>query len=255
VIIGGYGDRVSARGLGLVALATVVGVAGGYAYADSSLGAPDAGGTPSPVAAAGPAFPTTPQVKTLPDSDLPPLATQLATTTATLGKPPLGIQFPVPVGWPRFQLAAGQVRYTAPGDPEAAYSVRIAPLQVTQSAAQMVAAKVAQLPLDSRISDLHFDEQTDDTLVFTYILAGHRIEQVIRWVSFNGGPAVAEIAASGRLVDDPGMRTLTAVMVAGTERQPPKPKKSARASTDASTSASTRASPGDTSSPSSSSTP
>lgn len=226
MIIGGYGGSVSVRGWGIVALAAVVGLAGGYLYADSSLGAPGASGTPSPVVAAGPAFPTTPRVKTLPDSDLPPLATELPTTTARLGRPPLGLELPVPVGWPRFELSGGQVRYTAPGDPEAAYSVRIAPLEVTQSPAQMVVAKAAQLPLDSRISDLHFAEQTDDTLVFTYILDEHRIEQVIRWVSFNGGPAVAEIAASGRLIDDPGMRALTAVMAAGTRRQPPQPQKS-----------------------------
>ena len=223
--------------MGLVALATAVGLGGGYLYADSSLALPDASGTPAPVAAASPSFPTTSQVKTLPDSPLPPLPTTLRTTIAKLGKPPLGLQFPVPVGWPRAALPNGQARFSAPGNPDAAYSVRVAPLHVAQSPAQMVVAKAAQLPLDPRISDLHFLEQTDDTLVFTYILFGHRVEQVIRWVSFNGGPAVAEIAASGRLVDDPGMKALTAVMAAGTRRQPPKPKTTAGSSSGSSPSA------------------
>lgn len=230
----------------MLAALAVIGALGGYAYADSSLGAPGASGTPAPVAAQGPAFPTTPRVKTLPDSDLPPLATELPMVTRTVGEPGAGVQLPVPEGWPRRPFGVDQAIFSAPGNPDAAYSVRVAPLQVTQSTAQMVAAKVAQLPLDSRISDLHFVEQTDDTLVFTYILFEHRVEQVIRWASFNGGPAVAEIAASGRLIDDPGMRTLTAVMAAGTQRQPPKPKASKpKASRSAS----------DSSSPSSGSTP
>lgn len=227
MIIGGYGDRVSVRGWGLLVLAAAIGVAGGYAYADSGLALPAAHGTPTPVAASDPAFPSTPVEDLDPESDLPALPTRVEMRTATLGKPPLGIRFPVPADWPSYTIGDGtQVRFTAPGNPEAAYSVRVALLQTTQSPAQMSAARRAALPLDTRITDLGFDPDANlNPLIFDYVLNRHRVEQVVRWVSFNGGPAAVEIAASGRLIDDPGMRALVDTIAAGVERQPPRPVK------------------------------
>ena len=84
----------------------------------------------------------------------------------------------------------------------------------------LVAAKLAQLPLDPRIRDLKVVEQDDDSAVFTYVFSRKKIEQVDRYVSLTGGPTDVEIATSGRFVDDPGMRALVARMVDSLELIP-----------------------------------
>ena len=44
--------------------------------------------------------------------------------------------------------------------------------------------------------------------------------QVVRWVSFDGAGIDVEIAASGRLIDQPGLEALVARMATAVHRQP-----------------------------------
>ena len=62
---------------GVAVLLAAIGVAGGYAYADHQGSEPSGGGAGIPVAAASPAYPTTALLNLKPDSNLPPLATDV----------------------------------------------------------------------------------------------------------------------------------------------------------------------------------
>ena len=223
---------VNGRGIARVAAVAVVlaalGVAGGYAYADLSAASPDGEGPGAPAAASDPAYPSTPKDPSiLPDPNDPPLAEDIELVDATLGDPGTGISLQVPQGWVRTDQPDGtEARWTYDPSGDSPYSVRVTLIQGRQSPPYWVAAKVAQLPLDPRISELKVVDQDSDSAVFTYVLFRKKIEQVDRYVSLSGGPADVEIATSGRFVDDPGMRALVARMVDSLEPLPEGPAKS-----------------------------
>jgi hypothetical protein len=203
-----------------------LGVGGGYAYAGLHASSPDGTGAGTPAAASGPAYPTTAQLDLLPDSDLPPLAEDVPLVPAKLGPPGTGITLMVPKGWERINATNGTVgaRWRIPGQVNGAYSVRVTLVTTTQNPQAMVAGKIPQLQLDSHLTYLKFIEQTVNTLVFTYVYDDeYRIEQVDRYVTLTGGPADVEIATSGRLVDDPGMRALVSRMATQMAYQPKNP--------------------------------
>lgn len=199
----------------LLLLLALAGAAAGWSYAEQGSEPVITGAVPGPVAAADPAIPFTPPEKTKPNSDLPPVPTSLPLVAATIvtqrGE---GIAFPVPQSWGRTNSAdRPESRFSAPGSPSGSYSVRVQLLdEENRSLAQKVAARVAELPFDTRISALEILQQSTDTLVFSYLLDGYRRLQVVRWVSFTPGTIDVEIAASGRLVDQAGLEALVARM-------------------------------------------
>jgi hypothetical protein len=208
---------------GLVLALALLGGLAGYGWAESRSGLDLSEDVPGPVAAADPAVPFTPPEKVNPDSDLPPVAVDLEVTRARIGTPTRdGIEVPVPVDWDRTDLAGGtQARWSAPGSPDGAYTVRVQVVDQPRSLAQSVAERAAALPLDPRVTDLQILQQTGDTLIASFILSGYRMLQVVRWVSFDGQTVDVEIAASGRLIDQPGLEALVARMATGVRRQPP----------------------------------
>lgn len=211
------------RGIaGLVVALAVTGVLAGYGWAASRSGAEPRTAVPAPLVASDPAVPFTPPQKVNADSDLPPVPVSLDVVTARVGAPRKGgIEVPVPVGWDRVDLVGGlQSRWMAPGSPGGAYTVRVQVVKQTRSLAQAVAERAAALPLDPRVSDLEILQRTHDTLTASFILGGYRMLQVVRWVSFTGGSVDVEIAASGRLIDQPGLEALAARMATGVRRQP-----------------------------------
>ncbi|MFC6287235.1 hypothetical protein ACFP3Q_08710 [Nocardioides sp. GCM10027113] len=215
-----------ARDLGVVVALGLVGGIAGYAW-DATRPGPDlADATPLPVAAADPAVPWTPPEKEVnPDADLPPVGTDLEMSTARMGTPRTGgIELPVPADWPRTDLGDGLgTRWSAPGNPDGGYSVRVQVVDRNRSLAQAVAERAAALPLDPRVSDLEVLQQSGDTLIASYILSGYRKLQIIRWVGFDGTNADVEIAAEGRLIDQPGLEALVARMATDIRRQRPRP--------------------------------
>lgn len=206
-------------------LLAAVGVGGGYAYAGLHASFPDGQGPGAPAAASGPAFPSTPKDPgILPDPNDPPLAEDIDLVDATLGKPGEGISLQVPKDWSRTDQPSGtEARWTFDAFGTSPYSVRVSLVNDRHSPPYLVAAKLAQLPLDPRIRDLEVVEQDQDSAVFTYVFDRKKIEQVDRYVSLTGGPTDVEIATSGRFVDDPGMRALVARMVDSLEMLPAKP--------------------------------
>jgi hypothetical protein len=199
-----------------------LGVGGGYAYAGLHASDPHGAGAGVPAAASGPSYPSTPQDPSiLPDPDDPPLAEDVELVDATLGEPGTGINLQVPKGWVRTNQPSGtEARWTFDPFGDSPYSVRVSLVDDRHTPPYLVAAKLAQLPLDPRIRDLKVVEQDDDSAVFTYVFSRKKIEQVDRYVSLTGGPTDVEIATSGRFVDDPGMRALVARMVDSLELIP-----------------------------------
>jgi hypothetical protein len=205
-----------------VALALLGGLAG-YGWAASRSEVVLSESIPAPVEAGRPAVPFTPPEKVNTDSDLPPVPVSLEVVTARIGTPKKGgVELPVPADWARTDLVGGvQARWSAPGNPDGAYTVRVQVVDEPRSLAQAVAERAAALPLDPRVSDLEILQQSGDTLIASFILSGYRMLQVVRWVSFDGAGIDVEIAASGRLIDQPGLEALVARMATAVHRQPP----------------------------------
>jgi hypothetical protein len=215
---------MSGRGIGgLVLVLALVGGAAGWAWAEARSDLVVSEAAPSPVAASGPAVPFTPPQKVNPDADLPPVAEDLEVVDARIGTPRTGgIKVPVPAEWPRTDLAGGlQSRWSAPGNPDGGYTVRVQVVDENRTLAQAVAERAASLPLDPRVTDLEILQQTGDTLIASFILSGYRMLQIVRWVSLDTGTVDVEISASGRLIDQPGLEALVARMATGVRRLPP----------------------------------
>lgn len=210
---------MSARGLGLVLLLLVLGVVGGYTYADLAGSTPSSDAAPTPLVASDPALPFTPPEKVNDDSDLPPVGVAIATHEETLGPPRDRVVVPVPREWDRVELGSHEARWTAPGNPPASYSVRVALLDENRSLAQQVAQRAAALPIDPTVTDVEIHDTSGDTLRATYVQSGYRRLSIIRWVSFSGGTADVEVAATGRLIDQAGLEELVARMASGVRRQ------------------------------------
>ena len=214
------------RTLGMLLALTLLGGAGGWAWADTRDRSVTTLEAPRPVEAADPALPYTPPEKVREDSDLPPLGEGITTHEEKMGpRTSEGLIVPVPDGWERTDFATGiQTRWTAPGSPSGSYSVRVHSLpEDDRSLIQQVAEREAALQYDNTITpgSLEVLDSTGDTLTVTYIQSGYRRFQVVRWVSFRGGSADVEIAAVGRAVDERGLEELVARMASGVRRQAP----------------------------------
>lgn len=202
-------------------LLALTGGAAGWAYADLAAGPRISDAAPAPVRAADPSLPWTPPEKVRDDSELPPVPEQLPVHDAEVGRPREGgVVVPVPDGWGRTDSVGGlESRWTAPGAPPGSYSVRVQVVDLRRSLAQVVAERAAALPLDPRVSDLEILDRSGDTLRATYVLDGFRKLQIVRWVSLDGVGVDVEIAATGRLIDQPGLDALVARMATDVRRQ------------------------------------
>lgn len=202
-------------------LLAAIGVAGGYAYADLQGSSPTGSGAGAPASASDPSYPSTPEDDVKPPSDIPPLPDDVELTRTTLGRPGVGIRLSVPSGWARTdQTGRIEARWRVSDEP-GTYSVRVSVDNATRANPEaQVAAKIARLQLDGTITELNVEEQGSNYLIFSYIQGGYRVLQVDRFVSLDGGPAQVEIATSGRLVDEPGMRALVNRMAVEVSRLP-----------------------------------
>lgn len=192
--------------------ALVLGVAGGYAAALATTPETPNGGTPAPVVASGPAWPTTPPKGDLPDSTLPPLATDLETHPEDLTLGTRVARVPVPDGWERLPRGDGHAAWVPPGNPDGSHSLRVRLMPpANQPPDQLAAALVAQIPLQDGIEDFEvvdeFDPETG-TLVLEYTLNGYHKVQLSRWLTGSLGRTNTEIVAAGRLDDADGLLAL-----------------------------------------------
>ncbi len=210
------------RGTVLLLLLALAGAAAGWAYAEQISAPGISRAVPAPLAASDPAIPFTPPEKTRPNSKLEPLSQQLATHDEMLGKAKVGgVVVPIPDGWERVTFADGvEARWSPPGAPPGSYVLRVQVLDEPRTLSQKVGVRAFELEDDPSVSDFELLGTTLDTVKASFILGGYRKLTVIRWVSFDGSRADVEIAATGRLVDEPGMDALVARIARDVRRQP-----------------------------------
>jgi hypothetical protein len=207
---------MSWRGLGAAVLLAVVGVAAGLALGFLQRPSVATGETAAPLSAESPAIPIDPPPSVAPDPATPPaLAPGLPTHEEVVGGRTFGVAVPVPDGWARFDLAAAENRWTLPGNPPTSFSLRVEVVFGERKSVPQIMSLRAE-DLDSA-SDFTITEQTEDTLVFTYIdETDHRRLQMLRWVSPRGtGTAEVEVAVVGRLRDEAGLADLLDVVSDG----------------------------------------
>jgi hypothetical protein len=201
------------RALGLVLLMLVVGLAGGFAFAEMSHEEPRTASHATPVPAE-PSVPTPSTPEVLPDPDVPPLAVSLPTraTHLSTGKHGFGLTVDQPVGWRRNQLAETWT-WAVPTNPTNTYLLRVSILAGGhQSVAVAKAARLsafADAVAEGNLSDFTVESQTPDTFIATYVNDGYRRVTMERIVSFDQGDSAYAVAAvTGRQVDREGLTDL-----------------------------------------------
>ena len=204
------------RVLGVAVVLLCAGVAGGYAVADRTEEKPIGSTVLVPVPAESPAVPTPSTFPTEPDPDAAPLGIGVSTvpTVLRLDRNGAGVVAQVPEGWRHFRLPDSDTwTFTQDSNPANTFGLRI---QLIIGARQAVSvAKTARIAaLESAVAegnmlDLHVTAQVADTIEANYIADdGYRRYTVERWVAFDGGTAYVDVAATGRLVDQEGLRDL-----------------------------------------------
>ncbi|WP_372728499.1 hypothetical protein [Nocardioides sp.] len=198
------------RGVEVALATTLVGVGLGFAAGTVLTDEPARLAGALPVPASSPSVPLDPPPTVLPDPDRPTLPTRLPSHTETVGVAPYDLEFPIPNGWQEFVIGPAEKRWTLPGNPSQSYSVRVE-LVISQ---RITIERLMEQRAEELDGLLGFNvlERTDDTLVFTYIdETDHQRLSVVRWISPRGsGTAEAEIAATGRMRDEAGLRALVA---------------------------------------------
>lgn len=220
------------RTLGVAFVLLCVGVAGGYAVADHSSEEPSNSDVLDPVPAVSPAVPTPPEFDILPDPtaealqpDLPNHAEELRITKRGAGASVL-----VPDGWLQTRLPESQTWTFAPAiNVKNTYGMRVN-LMIGQRLAVTVAktARIAALESaadDGNIEGLEITAETDDSFEATYIDQGYLRVTMERWVADENGTAYADVAVTGRTVDQEGLRDLLARTVESAQYLEPLPPK------------------------------
>jgi hypothetical protein len=205
------------RTLGVAVVLLCVGLAGGYALADRASDAPATSRTLQPVPAVSPAVPTPPQFEILPDPTAEALGPDLPNHEEELRitRRGAGASLVVPDGWLQSRLPDSQTWSYAPEiNTKNTYGMRVS-LMIGQRLAITVAktARLAALQSaedDGNIEGLEITAQTDDSFQATYILEGYLKVTMERWVAGDDGLAYADIAVTGRTVDQEGMGDLLA---------------------------------------------
>lgn len=204
----------------LVVLAVLgLGVAAGFAASRELGPEPVAVSEQRPVPAEGPSDPLGGTGAVLPDAAVPALAGDLILADERLRDGDKRVVVPVPVGWRRVDLRDGEARWLPPGDTTGGgYSVRVAVIREEVTLREMLLARRDALPGDPNITDiqrLQIDEGTS-SLLATIVRDGYRKLLLIRWINLRSDVfADVEIAWTGRLQDESGMKQLLARMASG----------------------------------------
>lgn len=217
---------IGGKGWGVVLAALLLsGGAGGFAAAHLLDPAPTGESVPIPLSGESAGGAGMPPGKPRPDADLPPLEPSTTSSPQTLGVAPWAFEIPIPDGWDSIVLETptdtdgGEWRYGPPGAPSGAYTVRVERLDGSLVPYTMVLEREKYLAQDPSITDLRFVSDTtkpSGTLAFTFLKDGFRKLSIVRFASLPGSnTADVEIAWTGRLGDEAGMRQLLHAMVAG----------------------------------------
>ena len=205
------------RALGVAIVLLAVGVVGGYALADRTADEPSSSDVLDPVPAVSPSVPTPQEFDVLPDPtaaalepDLPNHEEELRITKRGAGAALL-----VPDGWLQTRLPNSQTWTFAPAiNIKNTYSMRV-DLMIGRRLAVPVAKSTRIAALESaedegNIEGLQITAETDDSFEARYISGGYLKVTMERWVADDDGLAYADVAVTGREVDQQGLRDLLA---------------------------------------------
>jgi len=215
---------VTARGLGGVLLALVVGASIGVGAAYATRPDPESSGTARPVPAASPSVPTDDPFAD--DIDWPALeGVELFDTYRMGGTPQLQTwEYAVPADWVAYAVTPTgdrpipaakvedfiEVRFRPEGEPPiGGYSVRVKSINDHRPPEDEVFLKLADF--ERLYEDVEILEETDSTVFFTFRTEaeGRLRYNFFQWFAAPGSEvATLEMSIAGRAVDEEGMRSL-----------------------------------------------
>lgn len=203
------------RGFALLVLMLASGVGGGFGASLAIAENPSGSGAAAPVAAQSPSLPIDPVPELLPDPTMPALEPGVDLVPQRVGSGAFRMTLPIPRGWDFFENSLNEWQWRPPDQPAFGYLVRVE--QVLSN------RRSIDWTLDRRVDELNEDEtnveilsQTDDSIHFTYVTAGHLRHGYLTWLDLTGSDnAQVEIAVTGRAVDDAGMADLVVRIAAG----------------------------------------
>lgn len=216
--------RMTRRALGMLLLATLVGVAAGVGIGYLRQPGPASGGTATPLPAVSPSVPIDPPVTLAPyapDIDYLPLNPGLTFGMLRMGNSVQAWQVPVPRGWkaftvpgdepvpPRDRGGYDELRFRPADEPaDGGYSLRVKTVNAHLATGPMVAARLAAVR--QAYDEVTVLSQREDSLKFTFRDGNNRLRH--NYFGWFGAPGSAEasleMSVAGRAVDEPGLSAL-----------------------------------------------
>lgn len=218
-----YPVPVRVRVLGVLLLATLLGVGGGWGVGYLRQPQPASGGAATPMPAADPSLPLDPpttQAPFAPDISYPPLERGVEFEPVRMANSQQAWRVPVPVDWEAFDVDTDELvprkqwrgydelRFRPQGEPhEGGFSLRVKLVNNRVTPAEMVAAKVFALRNEDIVDTL---DRTTEALKFTYRTSGNHLRyNYFQWFAAPGSDqATLEMSVVGRQVDVEGLESL-----------------------------------------------
>jgi hypothetical protein len=214
------------RGLGVLLLAVLVGVAGGLGVGYLRQPQAATGGSATPLPAVSPSVPVDPPATTAayaPDIDYPSLRPGLGFADVRMGNSVQAWRVPFPRGWTSYDLddvvvpvkersTYDELRFRPGGEPtEGGHSLRVKTTNTHLAAGLMVTTKLAALR-DIPDADVVVLGRTEDSLKITFRDGTNRLRfNYFRWFAAPGsGEATLEMSVAGRETDVAGLDDLFA---------------------------------------------
>jgi hypothetical protein len=203
------------RALGVAAVLLCVGGVVGYAVGDNTQEQPRSSNVLVPVPAVSPAVPTPPVYDVFPDPTAAPLDPGVETEVKELRitQRGAGVSVEVPVGWDVNRQDNSQIwTFTPDINTKNTYTLRVT-LLIGQHLAVDVAkatrlAALRSAETNEDLLDLEVTTENDQGFEVSYIDHGYLRTSLERFIGDDNDTAFADVAVTGRAVDEDGMRDL-----------------------------------------------
>lgn len=230
-----YPVRVRGRVLGILLLATLVGVGGGLGAGYLRQPQAASGGTATPVPAVSPSVPVDPPATVAPyDPDIPypALTPELAFGRQRMGNSVQAWIVPFPKGWQAYSVpdnqavprkersAYDELRYRPPDEPtEGGFSLRVKTVNAHVTTDTMVAERIRLIRKAYGEADVEVYGRTEDSVRFRFRDGNNRLR--LNYFRYFVGPqsseASLEMSVAGRQVDEAGLDWLFAAFASTLE--------------------------------------